>query len=177
MKKAFPVGKVKIINMYPMDFEEFLLANGNEELINEIKKCYTNLEPMSDVLHRKALELYKLYLCIGGMPEAVKNLVTNNKDILKFDSTIISDIIESYLNDMTKYVENKAETVKIENIYKSVPAQLGNMSNKFQYGKIDSNARKRDYESSLNWLLSSTMVQKSNLLGKVEIPPLRVHYT
>ena len=177
MKKAFPVGKVKIINMYPMDFEEFLLANGNEELINEIKKCYTNLEPMSDVLHRKALELYKLYLCIGGMPEAVKNLVTNNKDILKFDSTIISDIIESYLNDMTKYVENKAETVKIEYIYKSVPAQLGNMSNKFQYGKIDSNARKRDYESSLNWLLSSTMVQKSNLLGKVEIPPLRVHYT
>lgn len=177
MKKAFPVGKVKIINMYPMDFEEFLLANGNEELINEIKKCYTNLEPMSDVIHRKALELYKLYLCIGGMPEAVKNLVTNNKDILKFDSTIISDIIESYLNDMTKYVENKAETVKIENIYKSVPAQLGNMSNKFQYGKIDSNARKRDYESSLNWLLSSTMVQKSNLLGKVEIPPLRVHYT
>ena len=137
MKKAFPVGKVKIINMYPMDFEEFLLANGNEELINEIKKCYTNLEPMSDVLHRKALELYKLYLCIGGMPEAVK----------------------------------------IENIYKSVPAQLGNMSNKFQYGKIDSNARKRDYESSLNWLLSSTMVQKSNLLGKVEIPPLRVYYT
>lgn len=177
MKKAFPVGKVKIINMYPMDFEEFLLANGNEELINEIKKCYTNLEPMSDVLHRKALELYKLYLCIGGMPEAVKNLVTNNKDILKFDSTIISDIIESYLNDMTKYVENKAETVKVENIYKSVPAQLGNMSNKFQYGKIDSNARKRDYESSLNWLLSSTMVQKSNLLGKVEIPPLRVYYT
>lgn len=177
MKKAFPVGKVKIINMYPMDFEEFLLANGNEELINEIKKCYTNLEPMSDVLHRKALELYKLYLCIGGMPEAVKNLVTNNKDILKFDSTIISDIIESYLNDMTKYVENKAETVKIENIYKSVPAQLGNMSNKFQYGKIDSNARKRDYESSLNWLLSSTMVQKSNLLGKVEIPPLRFYYT
>ncbi len=177
MKKAFPVGKVKIINMYPMDFEEFLLANGNEELINEIKKCYTNLEPMSDVLHRKALELYKLYLCVGGMPEAVKNLVTNNKDILKFDSTIISDIIEAYLNDMTKYVENKAETVKIENIYKSVPAQLGNMSNKFQYGKIDSNARKRDYESSLNWLLSSTMVQKSNLLGKVEIPPLRVYYT
>lgn len=177
MKKAFPVGKVKIINMYPMDFEEFLLANGNEELINEIKKCYTNLEPMSDVLHRKALELYKLYLCIGGMPEAVKNLVTNNKDILKFDSTIISDIIEAYLNDMTKYVENRAETVKIENIYKSVPAQLGNMSNKFQYGKIDSNARKRDYESSLNWLLSSTMVQKSNLLGKVEIPPLRVYYT
>lgn len=177
MKKSFPVGKVKIINMYPMDFEEFLIANENEELLKEIKKCYANTEPMSDVLHRKALELYKLYLCIGGMPEAVKNLISNNKDILKFDNTIISDIIESYLNDMTKYVENKSETVKIEKIYKSIPAQLGNMSNKFQYGKIDSNSRKRDYESSLNWLLSSTMVQKSNLLGKVEIPPLRFYYT
>ena len=177
MKKSFPVGKVKIINMYPMDFEEFLIAHENEELLKEIKKCYANTEPMSDVLHRKALELYKLYLCIGGMPEAVKNLISNNKDILKFDNTIISDIIESYLNDMTKYVENKSETVKIEKIYKSIPAQLGNMSNKFQYGKIDSNSRKRDYESSLNWLLSSTMVQKSNLLGKVEIPPLRFYYT
>ena len=95
----------------------------------------------------------------------------------KFDKSIIEDIIQSYLNDMNKYVQNKSEAIKIETIYKSIPAQLGNQSNKFQYGKIDSNARKRDYESSLNWLLSSTMVQKSNLLGKVEIPPLRVHYT
>ena len=103
-----------------------------------------------------------------------------SKNIYEKREKILTNKSKTYrilINDMTKYVENKAETVKIENIYKSVPAQLGNMSNKFQYGKIDSNARKRDYESSLNWLLSSTMVQKSNLLGKVEIPPLRVYYT
>lgn len=175
MKKSFPVGKVKLINMYPMDFEEFLMANGSKELIKEIVKCYTNLEPMDSVLHEKALNLYKLYLCIGGMPEAVKNLLDNKKDILKFDSSIISDIKDSYLDDMTKYVNNKAETVKIQNIYKSIPSQLANMSNKFQYGKIESNARKREYESALNWLLSSTMVQKSSILGKVEIPPLRIY--
>ena len=73
---------------------------------------------------------------------------------------------------MNKYVENKFEASKIEKIYKSIPAQLGNQSNKFQYGKISTDARKRDYEIALDWLLSSTMVHKCDLLKKVEIPLL-----
>lgn len=172
MNSSFPVGKVKMINMYPMDFEEFLIANENIALIDEIKNCYENNMPMDSVLHNKALELYKLYLCVGGMPEAIKNLFSNDKDILKFDKTIIEDIYQSYLNDMNKYVDNKFEASKIESIYKSIPSQLGNQSNKFQYGKISSNARKRDYETALNWLLSSTMIHKCPILNKVEIPPL-----
>lgn len=159
-----------------MDFEEFLIANGNKGLIDEIYKCYNSNIPMDSMLHEKALDLYRLYLCIGGMPEAIKNLLNNNKDILKFDKSIIEDIIQSYLNDMNKYVQNKSEAIKIETIYKSIPAQLGNQSNKFQYGKISSNARKRDYETALEWLLSSTMVHKCPILNKVEIPPLRIHY-
>ena len=161
-----------MLNMYPMDFEEFLIANGNIALINEIEKCYENNIAMDSVLHEKALNLYRLYLCVGGMPEAVKNLLENDKNILKFDNSIIEDIYKSYLNDMNKYVTNKFEAVKIEEVYKSIPSQLGNMSNKFQYGKISSTARKRDYETALNWLLSSTMVHKSVILNKVEIPPL-----
>lgn len=176
MHTSFPVGKVKMLNMYPMDFEEFLIANGNQGLIDEIYKCYNNNKAMDQVLHEKALSLYRLYLCVGGMPEAIKNLLYNEKDILKFDNTIIEDIINSYFNDMNKYVQNKSETVKIEKIYKSIPAQLGNQSNKFQYGKISTDARKRDYEIALDWLLSSTMVHKSTILNKVEIPPLRIHY-
>lgn len=172
LHSSFPVGKVKMLNMYPMDFEEFLIANKNQALIDEIKKCYETNIPMDTVLHNKALELYKLYLCIGGMPEAVKNLIENDKDILKFDKSIIEDIYQSYLNDMNKYVDNKFEASKIESIYKSIPAQLGNQSNKFQYGKVTSNARRRDYETPLNWLLSSTMVHKCPILNKVEIPPL-----
>ena len=175
MNSSFPVGKVKMINMYPMDFEEFLMANGNKSLIEEIKKCYETNEAMDSVLHDKALNLYRLYLCVGGMPEAIKNLLENDKDILKFDKTIIEDITQSYLNDMNKYVQNKAEAIKIETIYKSIPSQLGNKSNKFQYGKISSNARRRDYETALNWLLSSTMVHKCPILTKVEIPPLRLY--
>ncbi len=176
MHTSFPVGKVKMLNMYPMDFEEFLIANGNKGLIEEIYKCYNNNEAIDPILHEKALNLYRLYLCVGGMPEAIKDLFNNEKDILKFDKTIIEDIINSYLNDMNKYVQNKSETVKIEKIYKSIPAQLGNQSNKFQYGKISTDARKRDYEIALDWLLSSTMVHKSTILNKVEIPPLRIHY-
>lgn len=172
MHSSFPVGKVKMINMHPMDFEEFLLANGNQTLIDEIKLCYKNNIPMDSVLHNKALDLYRLYLCVGGMPEAINNILANDKDILKFDKSIIEDIYQSYLNDMNKYVDNKYEASKIENIYKSIPSQLGNQSNKFQYGKISSNARKRDYETALNWLLSSTMVHKCPILSKPEIPPL-----
>jgi len=172
LKSAFPVGKVKMLNMYPMDFEEFLMANDNKGLIDEIKKCYNENTPMDSVLHEKALSLYRLYLCVGGMPEAIKNLIQNNNDIMKFDKSIIQDIINSYLDDMNKYVQNKAESIKIEAIYKSIPLQLGNQSNKFQYGKISSNARKRDYEIALDWLTSSTMVHKCSLLNKPEIPPL-----
>ena len=175
MKTSFPVGKVKMLNMYPMDFEEFLIANGNINLINEIRKCYETNTPIDLVLHEKTLNLYRLYLCVGGMPEAIKNLLNNNKDILKFDKSIMEDIIQSYLDDMNKYVQNKSEAVKIETIYKSIPSQLGNKSNKFHYGKISSNARKRDYETALDWLISSTMVNKCPILNKVEIPPLRIY--
>ena len=86
-----------------------------------------------------------IYINILEHPETIKNLLNNNKDILKFDKSIIEDIIQLYLDDMNKYVQNKSEAVKIETIYKSIPLQLGNKSNKFQYGKISSNARKRDY--------------------------------
>ena len=172
MHSSFPVGKVKLINMHPMDFEEFLIANNSESLRDEIVNCYKNNIPMDPVLHEKALNLYRLYLCVGGMPESVNNLIINDKDILKYDRSIVEDIYQSYLNDMNKYVANKFEANKIEAIYKSIPSQLGNQSNKFQYGKISSNARKRDYETALNWLLSSTMVYKCPILKKPEIPPL-----
>lgn len=172
MHSSFPVGKVKMLNMYPMDFEEFLIALNSNGLVNEIKKCYQKNIPIDNVLHEKALNLYRLYLCIGGMPEAINNLIVNDKNILKFDTTIIEDIYTSYLNDMNKYVTNKFEASKIEGLYKSIPSQLSNTSNKFQYGKISTNARKRNYEIALSWLLSSTMVLKCPILKKPEIPPL-----
>ena len=168
---SFPVGKVKMEYMYPMDFEEFLMATSSQGLISEIYKCYNNSIPMTSALHEKLMGLYRMYLCVGGMPQAVQNIVNVNQNIFNFDKDIIRNIIESYLNDMNQYIINNTEKSKIEAIYKSIPIQLGNVSNKFQYSKINSNARSRDYESAMQWLISSTMIYKCNLLKSIQIPP------
>jgi len=168
---SFPVGKVKMEYMYPMDFEEFLMATSSHGLIDEIYKCYNSSIPMTSTLHEKLMGLYRMYLCVGGMPQAVQNIVDVNQNIFDFDKDIIKNIIESYLNDMNQYIFNNTEKSKIETIYKSIPSQLGNVSNKFQYSKINSNARSRDYESAMQWLISSTMIYKCNLLKSIQIPP------
>lgn len=168
---SFPVGKVKTEYMYPMDFEEFLMATSSQWLIDEIYKCYNSSIPMTSALHEKLMGLYRMYLCVGGMPQAVQNIVDVNQNIFDFDKDIIKNIIESYLNDMNQYIFNNTEKSKIEAIYKSIPSQLGNVSNKFQYSKINSNARSRDYESAMQWLISSTMIYKCNLLKSIQIPP------
>ena len=168
---SFPVGKVRMIYMYPMDFEEFLMATSIQGLIDEVIKCYNEMVPISQPLHNKLLDLYRLYLCVGGMPQAVQNIIDVKQNIFEFDKEIISNIIESYLNDMNQYILNNTEKSKIEAIYKSIPSQLGNVSNKFQYAKINSNARSRDYESAMQWLISSTMIYKCNLLKTIQIPP------
>lgn len=169
-KKSFPVGKVRILNMASMDFEEFLMANENFMLIDEIYNSYNKMMPIDNVLHNKLIELYKMYLCVGGMPEAVKDIINKKMNILEFNKNIASDIIISYLNDMNKYVVSNAESIKIEAIYKSIPIQLSNPSNKFQYSKLNKNARSRDYIEPLNWLISSSMIYKSNLIKNIQIP-------
>lgn len=166
---SFPVGKVRIINMYPMNFEEFLWAMDYEIAIPEIKRCYQENVKMSDSIHEKLLNYYRMFLCVGGMPRMVLSLKETQK-ILEVDKSIASNIYKEYLIDMNKYVTNVTEGIKNETIYNSIPSQLANLSNKFQYGKINNNARKRDYETSLDWLISSKMVLRSNLVKKVEIP-------
>lgn len=169
---SFPVGKVEMIDMYPMDFEEFLYTQTmGEYLVNKIKECYEKNEPMDSVLHDKLNNLYREYLCIGGMPEIVEDYVSRAGNILNINRKITENIIESYILDMNKYVKNKFEATKNEAIYKSVPVQIGNKSNKFQYTKIEKDARKRDYESSLDWLLSSSLIYKCCKLDSINIPP------
>ena len=83
--------------MYPMNFEEFLIATGKEILLNKMKECYSKMEAMPLFAHEQALTLYKQYLCVGGMPESINNFIENDLDILKYDSNIISNIIEMYI--------------------------------------------------------------------------------
>ena len=81
-KSSFPVGKIRMEYMYPMNFEEFLIATGNEILRDKIEECYKTMSPMPEFAHDQAITLYKQYLCVGGMPEAVNNFVENKLDIL-----------------------------------------------------------------------------------------------
>ena len=156
--------------MYPMNFEEFLMATGKEILLNKIKECYSKMEAMPQFAHEQALTLYKQYLCVGGMPESVNNFVENGLDILKYDSTIISNIIEMYIADMKKYVKGNIESVKIEKVYKNIPSQLAKDKKTFKYNLIEEDARKRKYETPIEWLVSAGMVLASYKIKKPEIP-------
>lgn len=170
LKSSFPVGKVTIEYMYPLNFEEFLLATGKEMLRDKIKECYKTMTPLPDFAHEDALKLYRLYLCVGGMPEAVDNFVNNGLDIFKFDFKILSNIRESYVADMKKYVDNKRESVKIEKVYYSIPEQLAKENKNFQYSILETNARGRKYRNPIEWLMASKLVLIANNVKRVEIP-------
>lgn len=170
LKSSFPVGKVTIEYMYPLNFEEFLLATDKEMLRDKIKECYKTMTPLPDFAHEDALKLYRLYLCVGGMPEAVDNFVNNGLDIFKFDFKILSNIRESYVADMKKYVDNKSESVKIEKVYYSIPEQLAKENKNFQYSILEKNARGRKYRNPIEWLMASKLVLIANNVKRVEIP-------
>lgn len=169
---SFPVGKVRIEFMHPMDFEEFLLALGKEMWVDEIKRCYQNLEEIS--IHEKLLELYRTYLCIGGMPAAIKAYKDVNEEILLWNKNIVKNIIMSYLADMNKYTLNNSESVKIEKVYKAIPTVLAKDNKKFQYADIENGANKRGFESAIDWLKASDMIYRCYLVNKIE-PPLKVY--
>lgn len=170
LKSSFPVGKVRMLNMYPMDFEEFLMAMNENLLIDLIKDAYKNNRQISEPVHEKALNLYRIYLVTGGMPESVENMVLTNGDYINYNKEILPDILESYFNDMNKHVTSEAETLKIRRTYTSLPSQLSNLSNKFQFSIIDKDARKREYETSIDWLQGSNMVLLSKNVKVPEIP-------
>ena len=167
---SFPVGKVKMLEIFPMDYEEFLMALGKNELLKEIRNCFDFNKKMNEALHNLALTYYRYYLICGGMPESVKNFISVNCDIVKYDSSIKKDIIEAYLKDMKKYVTNLNEALKIEKVYNSIPKQIANASKKFQFSKIDKNAKSRDYELPLDWLEAASLIIASYRVSLPEKP-------
>ena len=169
-KGSFPVGKVKILHMYPMDFEEYLNACDDSGLAMLIREQFAGSQMMPEPLHDKCIGLFRRYLCVGGMPEAVLNLITANNEVLRFDKGILLDIQESYLADMAKYVRNMLESARIEAIYRSISAQLCNKSHKFQYAKLKKGAKSRDYQLPLSWLLASEMVYACRAVENPAIP-------
>ncbi len=168
-KESFPVGKVDMFTMYPMDFEEFLLANGSEylTLIDEIKNAYEANTALPKPLHDMAMDLYKQYLYVGGMPEAIKEyLSTHNKDIVRI---IQKDIIDAYFNDMSKY--NKAtEIPKTKLVYENISTQLAKENKKFQYKLLRSGARASLYEDAIKWVCNAGIASQLFRLEQVSLP-------
>ena len=168
-KSSFPVGKVNIKYLYPMDFEEYLIAINEDKLIDEIKKHFETNEKIMDPIHEKALDLYKKYLVLGGMPALINNFIINDYNIAHVNFDLQEQIITSYLADMNKYTEN-SEGIKNSQIYNAIPKELARVNNIFKYSIVDKDARKIRYETSLDWLLASNMILKCDLAEKNESP-------
>lgn len=167
---SFPVGKIRQVRMYPMDFEEFLMATGEELLAEEIESAYKAMKPMPGIIHEKAIHLYRDYLYVGGMPQCVDNYISSNCDVTSFDRELQHFILLAYSSDMSKYTTSAAEGVKIAAVYESVPRQLAKENPKFKYKEVRSNANKRDFYEPIDWLRSSGMVYKVDNTETIRTP-------
>ena len=154
-KFSFPVGKVDMKTLYPMDMEEFLLAMGEEILVKEIKKNFDTNTPLSAALHDKAMILYRKYLIVGGMPECVKLFIETENYILV--RHIQNTILASYLNDMSKY-NNLNEIKKTRLAYDNITVQLSKKNTRFQYKMIKKGGRAAEFENAIEWLSLSGIV-------------------
>ena len=135
------------IEMYPMDFEEFMWAMGDEVMYPHIRKCFETNKPMGD-FHREAMRYFRQYLIVGGMPQAVKEYV-NSRDFTKVDA-VKRQILRLYRNDIKKYA-GSAKT-KVSSIFEAIPGQLQKNEKKFKLADLNDEARMRDYDSAFFWL-------------------------
>lgn len=161
---SFPVGKVDMLYMYPMDFEEFLLAMGKEQLVELLRNnSWAALTPLRGML----TELLRQYYFVGGMPEAVKAYVERG-DIWEVRS-IHSKIIDAYRNDMSKHAP-KQQVQRINMVWNSIPSQLARDNKKFIYGALRKGARANDFEIAIQWLVDSGLVHKVHRISKPVVP-------
>lgn len=142
------------VNLYPMDFEEFLWALGDDMLMPFIKERFEKKQPLGPALHRKAMDLFRQYLIVGGMPQAVKEFV-ESRDFDEVDR-VKRDILTLYRADMTKHAQGYE--IKVARVFDEIPAQLQKHERKFKLADLEKNARMRDYEDALFWLDDAMIV-------------------
>lgn len=167
---SFPVGKVQIMNMYPLSFKEFLIAINREKIIKEIEEHFASNEKLDKDIHELCLSLYRKYLVIGGMPEVVKRYIEEQKIISIID--VHAEILESYERDMTKYADNVLSN-RIISAFDSIPIQLAKDNQKFQYKVISKGGSSSIFGDAILWLKNSGIV-KQVYKTKAELP-LEMH--
>lgn len=142
------------IRMYPFDFEEFLWAMDNNTIMDFIRECYKRRKALGQALHRKAMDYFKEYMIVGGMPQAVE-MYANTRDFEKVDK-IKRNILNLYREDIRKYAEDL--NLKVEQIFDTIPSQLQKHEKKFNISSLDENARYRNYEGAFYWLNDACLV-------------------
>ncbi|MGN1054528.1 MAG: ATP-binding protein [Erysipelotrichaceae bacterium] len=164
---SFPVGKVDIKTLYPMDMEEFMLALGEDNLVEKIKECFKTNKPMPSALHDSAMQLYRQYLIVGGMPECVMHFV-HTKDYILVRQTQ-NNILTCYLNDMSKY-NNLNDIKKTRLVYDSISVQLSKKNTRFQYKLIKKGRRASEFENAIEWLCLSGIVSQVYKVDQIKKP-------
>lgn len=161
---SYPVGKVNEINVYPMNFEEFVLAKGETEVF----KLIVNRDYMTmNLIHEKMVDLLRQYYYVGGMPEAVKKYVES--DSLIEVRRIQKEILNGYELDLSKHAP-KEQVPRIRMVWKSIPSQLFKDNKKFIYGALRKGARANDFEIAIQWLVDSGLVYKVPKCTKPALP-------
>lgn len=165
-KTSFPVGKVDFLNLYPMTFSEFLIADGSSNLVTVMEET-KEIKEIPEVFEKQLIEKLKVYYIVGGMPEVVYSWV-NDKDIEKVNQ-IQKNILDSYEHDFSKHVD-ASDANKISLIWNGIPSQLARENKKFVYQVIKDGARAREYEGALNWLNDANLISKCYLVNKCAFP-------
>lgn len=167
-KNSIPVGYEKIVEMYPLDFEEFLWANGiTVPIIDKVKNCFDNETPVPDALHLRFRQLILQYTVVGGMP-AVVNLFLQYHDL----GRVLEEqrnIIAGYEDDMVKYADD-ADKSRIRECFESIPIQLSKENKKFQYTVVRKNSKASQYLGSLQWIENAGIITRCRNLSITELP-------
>lgn len=165
---SIPVGYETVIEMYPLDFEEFLWANGiNDVVIDSVKSCFENETTVPNGIHSVMMELLHRYVIVGGLPEVVNTFVKTKNIELTYK--VQRNLIAEYEEDMVKYADN-ADKVRIRECFESIPKQLSKDNKKFQYSAIRKGGRASQYISSLQWLEDAGITKRCYNTQITELP-------
>lgn len=165
---SFPVGYTESIEMFSLDFEEFLWANGiSEEAIGYIKDYFDKKETVPSAMHEKMMQLFREFIVVGGMPRVVSEFVESHNfiNVLK----IQQEIVRNYLDDIAKYAEG-TEKAKARECFLSIPKQLAKDYKKFQYSLVRQGGSARKYAGSLMWLFDTGIINYCYNLSNPELP-------
>ena len=165
---SIPMGSIRKVRMFPLDFEEFLWANGiTEQVIAFLRQCLQNGTPVPEALHQRMRELLLQYTVVGGMPDAVQTFVNTKRmdEVLQ----IQRDIVRSYEDDMVKYADRKDKAV-IRECFQSIPKQLSKENKKFQYSVVKKGATASRFAGSLQWIEDAGIITRCYNLSITELP-------